>query len=111
MIKYYSYCVYCTFNLIEIDAFLKAKDSEKEAAKSRVEDELGDILFNACNIAYKMELDPELALRRTLEKFSNRFRYVEDRLRERGKTPQTSDLEEMDPLWDEAKAALKDGER
>jgi MazG family protein len=81
----------------------------KEAAKggdpSHVEDELGDILFTLANVARKLTVDPEGALRRTNEKFVKRFRYVEAKLREQGKQPETATLEEMDELWNEAKKA------
>ena len=50
-----------------------------------------------------------VALRATNAKFGRRFRYIEARLAERGRTPAQSDLPEMDGLWDEAKAAEKAG--
>lgn len=66
--------------------------------------ELGDVLFSIVNVARFIGVDPEEALSLTILKFVRRFGYVEEILRERGKTPRESTLAEMDNLWDEAKA-------
>ncbi len=62
------------------------------------------MLFVIANLARTLDIDPEDALRSTNSKFIRRFRYVEQRMTEQGKTPEQSDLAEMDALWDEAKA-------
>ena len=85
----------------EIEAEIVAGDM----AKAR--EELGDILFVCANLARKLDVDPEDALRATNAKFTRRFGFVEARLAERGKTPDQSDLDEMDGLWNAAKAAEK----
>lgn len=74
-----------------------------DMAKAR--EELGDVLFVAANLARTLDIDPEDAVRYTNAKFVRRFQYVEARLAERGKTPDQSNLAEMDALWDEAKTA------
>lgn len=66
--------------------------------------ELGDVLFSVVNAARYIGADPEQALSRTIRKFTQRFHYVEERLREQGKSPVDSTLAEMDVLWDEAKS-------
>ena len=71
--------------------------------------ELGDLLFATVNLARKLGLDAEQALVDATTKFERRFAFVEDRLAERGKTPQQSDLTEMDALWNDAKRALASG--
>ncbi len=71
--------------------------------------EMGDVLFVVANLARTLDVDPEDALRTTNAKFVRRFRYIEARLAERGRTPDQSDLAEMDALWDEAKAAFRSG--
>jgi len=71
--------------------------------RKKLEAELGDLLFSLCNVAYLMKLDSEIALRSTLARFEKRFRHVESRLREQGRRPEDSNLEEMDRYWDEAK--------
>ncbi|MCZ6448402.1 MAG: nucleoside triphosphate pyrophosphohydrolase [Alphaproteobacteria bacterium] len=75
------------------------------APTARVKDEIGDLLFAVANLARKLDIDPEAALRDTNDKFTRRFAHVEDRLAQRGITPQQTELHEMDALWNEAKAA------
>lgn len=82
---------------------LREAVAQKQDAKVR-ELELGDVLFSVVNAARYIGVDPEQALSRTIRKFTERFHYVEDRLREQGKTPGDSSLDEMDALWDEAKS-------
>ncbi len=77
----------------------------KGAPRERLEDELGDVLFAAANMARKLGVDPEQALRGTNRKFERRFRHMESRLKERGLVPENVSLEEMDRYWDEAKRA------
>jgi MazG family protein len=72
--------------------------------RDRIEDELGDVLFVLANVARWLEVDPEAAARRANAKFARRFRYIEARLAAEGRSPERSDLAEMDRLWDEAKA-------
>jgi len=69
-----------------------------------VAEEIGDLLFAAVNLARKLGADPESALKAANRKFRRRFHHVEQRLRERGRSPAESTLAEMDALWDEAKA-------
>jgi MazG family protein len=71
----------------------------------RLQDEVGDLLFVAVNLARKLGIDPESALKAANRKFRRRFRYVEDRLAERGRKPAGSTPAEMDALWEEAKRA------
>ena len=87
----------------ELKEILSHSDQSPEDYLQKVESEIGDVLFSVCNIAYFLKLDPEAALRSTLRKFESRFRYVEMRLQENGKTPEQSTLEEMDKYWDEIK--------
>jgi len=82
---------------------LKAAAGAAEPEHRAVQDELGDLLFVAVNLARKLGVDPESALKATNRKFRTRFAHVERRLGERGATPADSSLEEMDALWDEAK--------
>ena len=65
--------------------------------------ELGDLLFVIVNIARKLGVEPEVALKSTNRKFRRRFRYVDQALAAKGKTCAESGLEEMDALWNEAK--------
>lgn len=71
-----------------------------------VEGEFGDLLFALVNYSRFIEVNPENALRRTIEKFIQRFQYVEKRIKETGKDIHSSTLEEMDGFWEEAKGKL-----
>lgn len=84
----------------ELRAELQASDTPQE----RLDDEIGDLLFAVVNTGRLAGVDAETALRRATLKFERRFRRVEAMLRERGKAPEQSTLEEMDALWDEVKA-------
>jgi ATP diphosphatase len=79
------------------------------ANRAKIEEEFGDLLFVIANVARHLRLDPEAALRAANQKFIRRFRHIEERLAARGKTPEQSNLEEMDALWNEAKAQERSG--
>jgi ATP diphosphatase len=84
----------------ELDEVLEAMaggDTEAQA------EEVGDLLFVAVNLARKLKVDPETALRAANAKFERRFRYIETALRDQGRTLEDSNLEEMDELWGAAK--------
>lgn len=85
----------------EITELREAIASGESAEDQKLE--LGDVLFSVVNIARFMDVDPEEALSLTNRKFVRRFRYVEAKLKEQGKTCADSDLAEMDRYWDEAK--------
>ncbi|MBW8726210.1 MAG: nucleoside triphosphate pyrophosphohydrolase [Inquilinus limosus] len=76
-----------------------------QAPKERIEDEIGDLLFCAVNLARRYEVDPDSALRRTNAKFERRFRHLEAALRAQGRDPAGASLEEMEELWVAAKRA------
>ena len=85
----------------EIEAAIRGGERKQAAA------ETGDLLFAVVNLARHLDADPEAALRATNQKFERRFASIERALAARGKTPGQSTLEEMDALWNEAKAAEK----
>jgi MazG family protein len=70
---------------------------------ARIEEEVGDLLFTAVNVARFLKTDPESALRRTNHKFRSRFQWIEAELSKVGKSPREATLEEMDALWERAK--------
>ena len=69
----------------------------------RVEDEIGDLLFVCVNLARKLAVDPEQALKRANAKFTRRFNHIETKLKERGQHPAAAGLAEMEELWLDAK--------
>ena len=82
----------------------QAKSEGSLSLQKKVENELGDLLFTLSNLGYLLKINPENALRGTLSKFEKRFRFVERRLKQTGKTPEQSSLAEMDRFWQEAKS-------
>ncbi|HEY3618429.1 MAG TPA: nucleoside triphosphate pyrophosphohydrolase, partial [Candidatus Sulfotelmatobacter sp.] len=78
-----------------------------EALQARLEEEVGDLFFVLVNIARYLSLDPESALRKTNRKFKRRFQWMEDRLHESGRTADQAPMEELESLWQQAKAQEK----
>lgn len=83
----------------ELRAAVKSGDAK------HIGEEIGDLLFTLANIARKMSVNPEEALQATNRKFMRRFESMESAVRARGKNIDDLSLEEMDALWDAAKAA------
>lgn len=81
------------------------KETEKvdDTLKLELEKELGDCVFGLVNVARKLNLDAEAATLTCVHKFRSRFGFIEDELAKQGKTAETSSLEEMDALWEQAK--------
>lgn len=75
--------------------------------QERVKEEFGDLLFVMANLARHMNIDPEEALRGANAKFERRFHRIEEILHQNGSSPEMSNLEEMDALWDQAKREEK----
>lgn len=94
------------------DVFLKIDEELSEIkselgtapAPERLLDEVGDLLFAVVNLARHLEVDPEAALRHANNKFERRFRQVEDQLAAAGRTPADASLDELEALWQRAKA-------
>jgi tetrapyrrole methylase family protein/MazG family protein/ATP diphosphatase len=72
-------------------------------SKTETLEEIGDLLFVVVNLARKLGVEPENALKKTNRKFRRRFAYIEKGLESKGKGFEESDLEEMDALWNDAK--------
>ena len=89
--------------LAELEVEIDAGDLGK------AREELGDLLFVCANLARKLEVEPEDAIRAANAKFERRFRFIEAALAKDGRAPAQSDLAEMDGLWDAAKAAERRG--
>ena len=81
-------------------------NAERDAA---IKEEFGDLLFVMANVARHLKIDPEACLRGANQKFIRRFTHIETRLAEQGRSPSLSTLQEMDALWDEAKAKERGG--
>lgn len=92
-------------NVLEkLDEELKEfKDAIKTGLREKKEEELGDILFMLVNVSRFIGVNAEDALRKTIQKFISRFRYIETNASRHGKKLSDMTLDEMDRLWDEAK--------
>ncbi|KJU83805.1 nucleoside triphosphate pyrophosphohydrolase [Candidatus Magnetobacterium bavaricum] len=86
-----------TEELGEFQRALTDKDSDA------IEDELGDLLFTLVNLSRFVKVNPENALRRTINKFQRRFEHIEKTAKQQGIDLSAMPLEEMDRLWNEAK--------
>ncbi len=71
---------------------------------TRIADELGDLLFALTSLARHLHVDAEMSLRGTLDRFTKRFKYVEDRVQAKYGHAHKADLDELEALWQEAKA-------
>jgi ATP diphosphatase len=86
----------------ELEAEIETKQN-----KDAIEDEFGDLFFALINLARRLEVDPEAALRRTNRKFERRFREVGGRRDAQGRKMTDASLEEMEKIW----CAVKDEEK
>ena len=83
----------------------EVQQAAASGAPERIEDEIGDLLFAAANLARHFRIDPETALRGANAKFERRFRSIERALAAQGRSPEEARLDEMERLWTEAKTA------
>jgi tetrapyrrole methylase family protein / MazG family protein len=77
----------------------------KSGGQRQIEEEMGDLLFAAVNLARFLDVDPEIALKKANRKFSRRVRAMEARARESGREFKNLSREEMETLWDATKDA------
>lgn len=82
----------------ELREALAANDADK------IENEFGDLLFSLVNLSRFIKVNPEDALRKTINKFIRRFQIIEKKLADVGKAPQDCTLEEMDLIWEASKS-------
>lgn len=88
----------------EARELVEAKDS---LSQDEVAEEMGDLLFVMANLSRHLQVDPEAALRAANAKFTRRFASIEAALAKDGRRPEDSTLDEMDALWNAAKAVEK----
>ncbi|MHB8906487.1 MAG: nucleoside triphosphate pyrophosphohydrolase [Melioribacteraceae bacterium] len=90
-----------------IEEIEEMHEMERLGDKVELEKEMGDVFFALTNYARFLGIHPENALRLTNEKFITRFNYIEQKIKEGGKSLTESNLEEMDKYWEESKKILK----
>ena len=87
----------------EVDELRREVESGATGNLSRAEEEMGDLLFAIANLSRKLGIEPEAALRRATDKFTNRFEAMEREFATRGKRLNESSLEEMEAEWQTVK--------
>lgn len=86
-----------------MEEYKEIEDVYKSKNKVKILEEIGDLLFSVVNVARFLDIDPENALNYSIDKFINRFQYIEDEAISMGRKLDNMSLEEMDKLWKEAK--------
>ncbi len=81
----------------------EARAATSSTEGEALESEIGDLFFSVVNLSRFLGIDPAIALQRTNEKFSHRFRHVEKRMQEEGLPLGRAHMESMDAFWEEAK--------
>ena len=79
------------------------KDSITQRNRQRIEEEIGDILFTITNVSRFLEINPEDALYKTVDKFIRRFKFIESEALKSGKEIEDMSLEELDSIWERSK--------
>ena len=106
------------FDWPDLDSTLAKVDEElaelkdaigEDGNEAAIAEEIGDLLFACVNVARRLGIDPEEAVRGCNDKFIRRFNAVEDGLGNAGKAPEEATLEEMDRLWNDAKKRERGG--
>ncbi len=79
------------------------REVSREGKRHKIEEELGDLLFSVVNLARKLGIDPETALRKGCRQFKSRFHQLERALQAQGRSLKETSLQEFDRLWEEVK--------
>lgn len=82
---------------------LRAELAGRQARSAKVEEEIGDLMFAAANLARFLRYDPETCLRRANQKFKSRFQALEREVAGRGKRVRDCSAEELDSIWEDVK--------
>ena len=84
-------------------------EAKQTLDQNRVVEEYGDLLFVFVNLGRHLKVNPEEALRAANTKFTRRFQYIEDELAKQGLSPEQSNLNDMDKLWNDVKEVERNG--
>jgi len=86
-----------------IEELQEIKDVYKNSDVSKIQEEVGDLIFATVNIARLLDIDPEFAVNYTIDKFIKRFQFIEESGIKKGIDMKEMTLEEMETLWSESK--------
>ena len=85
----------------------EVKEAWESGDEAHIQEEIGDLLLVAVNLARHMQVNPEIALKDSIKKFSRRFNFIEKQVAESGRELLDCELAELDDIWDQAKKILK----
>jgi len=85
----------------------EVRDAWQAGDQTHVQEEVGDLLLVAVNLARHLKVNPEIALKEATKKFTRRFNYIEEQVESTGRGVRDCELAELDALWDQAKIVLK----
>ena len=86
-----------------LEELQEVRDVYKGNNRAKILEEVGDLVFSTVNVARLLDIDPEFAVNYTIDKFINRFQYIEENARNRNLDLKNMSLAEMDALWNESK--------
>jgi len=82
------------------------KEAWQSGNQAHIQEEVGDLLLVAVNLARHLKVNPEIALKESTQKFTRRFHYIEQQVAQSGRTLRDCELDELDGFWHEAKQVL-----
>lgn len=83
----------------------EVKEAWEAGNQAHIQEEIGDLLLVVVNLARHLNVNPELALKESTQKFSKRFQYIEKQVAKAGRVLKDYSLDELDTFWNEAKRA------
>lgn len=90
-----------------IEELEEVKEAWESGDQAHIQEEIGDLLLVAVNLARHLNVNPEMALKESTRKFSRRFHYIERQVEASGRSLIDCELMELDAFWHEAKVVLK----
>ncbi len=92
-----------------LEELQEVKEAWESGDQAHIQEEIGDLLLVAVNLARHLKVNPEIALKESTKKFSKRFHYIEQQVEASGRNLLDCELMELDAFWNEAKVFLKKG--
>jgi ATP diphosphatase len=89
-----------------LEELTEVKEAWQSGDQAHIQEEIGDLLLVAVNLARHLKVNPEIALKESNKKFSRRFVYIEQQVAKSGRVLRDCELEELDSFWHQAKQVL-----
>ena len=90
-----------------LEELAEIKEAWQSGDQAHIQEEVGDLLLVAVNLARHLKVNPEIALKESTKKFTRRFQYIEQQIAASGRSLKECELTELDFFWDEAKVHFK----